>query len=147
MLKNPGKCYPVHALEVALLKKYQFKCRRLPILDCTAAKAILEAHARKLSCAEVSLDLGRTKTSVLIWEKAAMLGGQTIPIEWLKEVASDEEGLYLLEAGALKKIAFSVEGHFYKLRRAPQGGAPTLEVDGIHTVSYTHLTLPTTERV
>jgi len=117
---------------VALLKKYQFKCKRLPILDCGAAKVILEAHAKKLNRVEVSLDLGRTKTSVLIREKVAVLGGQAIPIEWLKEVASDEEGLYLLEAGALRKIAFSVEGHFYKLRRAPQGGAPTLEIDGIH---------------
>ncbi len=132
MRRELGKFHSFYTSEVALLRRYVFRCKRLPILDCVAAKAILEARARGLSQVEVSLDLGKTRTSILLQEEGAVLRGQVIPMEWLEEIASDEEGLYLLEAGVLKKAAFSREGHFYKLRRAPQGGAPTLEIDGIH---------------
>jgi len=82
--------------------------------------------------AEISLDLGLTKSKVRIEAGRIIFpGGEECPAEELKKVVGDEKSCFIFQSGKFIKAAvFSEETNlYYKL--FPTGSAPTIEISGI----------------
>lgn len=92
-------------------------------LDSTVAKEILTALEKQEDEINISLDLGRTTTSVNLNES-----------EWnstqLQKIAQDSNTVYFIEDGDAFKAAISGT-QFYKLMPSGTGTAPALVISGV----------------
>lgn len=116
---------------VLLLNRFDFRHCRVPVIDCDAARSILEAFGKQ-ERVKVSLDLGISKGEVLLKDDAVVFGREEVAVEELRKVAADERSLYAVVDGGLVKLWAERKGHLYKLVRVGAYTAPTLEIDGIH---------------
>lgn len=112
---------------------YAFEPKALPTFVKATAEAILKAAERGEGSVRISLDLGLSTTDVSLRDNFALLhDGAAVDLRLLEPILKDEEGVYVLDGGELKKVAFSVGGLFYKLVCVRHDTAPTLEISGIH---------------
>jgi uncharacterized protein len=102
------------------------------ILDSREIKKIVHASVAGMTEAEVSLDLGLTKTTVKIFDESAIFPDeQTIGMKILKKAGEDETTCFLVQDSELLKLFFYSEEteKTYKLRAT--GSWPALEISGI----------------
>jgi uncharacterized protein len=92
-------------------------------LDSTVAKELLTALEQENDEVTISLDLGRTTTSVNLRES-----------DWnsiqLQKIAQDSDTIYFIEDGDAFKAAISGK-QFYKLMPSGIGTAPALVISGV----------------
>ena len=112
---------------------YAFKPRSLPVFVGATAKKLIEAAERGVKEVWVSLDLGLSAVTVrLCGGRVELPSGEIVDLHSLEALLKDKDGVYVLEGGELRKVAFSAGGVFYKLVCVKPDTAPTLEVSGIH---------------
>ncbi len=101
-------------------------------LTASAAKVILNAIRAGMSEVEVSLDLGRTSSTIRVdvYER---------DIDKLKKIVADPSSVYFIRDGEYYKAAISRD-HFYKLMPTGENTAPALVIDGVlmHRVKETN---------
>lgn len=120
----------LNAIYVEGLTLIDFKPKPVIVIDCYSAREILRKRLESSSFAAL-VNLGLRMVDVKIVNYEAIIGGFSVSLRELEEVADDEEGVYSLSHEGLSKLVIARE-HFYKLRRVADNTAPTLEIDGIH---------------
>ena len=110
------------------------------VLSHFQIKEILEALENNKQSAMVSLDLGISKSEILINQgKVFSPKKNRLSFEQLKELRDEERFCFIVQKNSLKRIAFFSEETklFYKL--LPTQEAPTFEISGIrmHCLKHT----------
>ena len=104
------------------------------ILSSYQAKQLFHAYQDKKKTVDLSLDLGRTKSSVLIaGEEFVFPDSQKLDISSVKTIVKKDTSCFLIEDSQIKKIAvFSDEtNNYYKLMPSGLDSPPTIEISGI----------------
>ncbi|MBI2130224.1 SAM-dependent methyltransferase [Candidatus Woesearchaeota archaeon] len=106
---------------------------RIPILTIRTAEALLRL---KDGNAVVSLDLGRSKTNVLVENGHFFIGNQRVPLSSLKKIK--EKSCYIIENGKIRKLAvFSHETNlYYKLFPTRDWPTVTLSSTPMHRFTF-----------
>lgn len=112
-------------------REYHFKFNEKILITKFTAMKILSAKKSSVKTVEVTLDLGFTKESVKITNEKVLIRGHTLPLNYLNEIL-DDDGVFIVENGELRKIAFYSNEKYYKLKCIAEDTAPTLEISGIH---------------
>ncbi|MCS7385272.1 MAG: RsmD family RNA methyltransferase [archaeon GB-1867-005] len=110
---------------------YKYKYNSKPLATKFTAKRILEAKELGAKSVIVSLDLGFTESRVEILNDEVSISANKLPLSALKKIV-DDDGVFIIEANQLVKIAFSSCGKYYKLKCIAENAAPTIEISGIH---------------
>ena len=110
--------------------KFQYVKR--PLLCKPVALELLEARAKGVKHAEISLDLGRRLSRVELRSDGVLINDSLVSWNAVEEVAhGSERDVYVVEGDRL--VEASIAGRrFYKLVLSEWGHAPTIEIDGIH---------------
>ncbi len=115
-----------------MLRRVRLEPRRVPLLTASTISAILAAARAGSPSATVTLDLWMSAEEVRLSGDSALLRGREVRLGELASALErmDETDVLALEGDSLRKVQL-FSGSFYKLRNV-EGGAPTLEIDGIH---------------
>lgn len=116
----------------------RFTPMSLPVLTQETAVRLISARRNGKASVEASLDLGLTTEEVRLEEPGVVLRGQRVKWEWLRRASRRRRDVFVARGGRLKSVSIKGE-HFYKLVPCP-GGAPTLEIDGIHMHRVSRIT-------
>ena len=102
------------------------------LLTRPAARAIRDAAARSETTVAASLDLGRTRTQlVLAGSRVELPDGQTLRVDALDPVVESPESVFTVLDGELEKVTwFSADTNRVYTLRATDGW-PALEISGI----------------
>ena len=112
------------------MERYEFKPRKLPLINGFAARRILEDIRDGKKKTQFSPDLGKTMKVVEI-ERTTVKTNPPLTPRILEKLARHPGRIYLMTE-EFPAVEFSEEGHYYKLRAVGEVGAPTVEIDGIH---------------
>jgi predicted methyltransferase len=80
----------------------------------------------------LTFNLGLSKSMVELLSDEVVLEGHHVSYEELRQAASDEDELFVVEPpGRLRRAVLYAGGRLYKLRSVGEEDAPTLEVNGV----------------
>jgi len=114
-------------------KLFLYRYKRRPLLFLQNAVKLIEAWKNGKSKAEISFDLGLSKTQVELSRDGVLIDGFFIDWKTINAISCDLSGnVYVLEEGSIKKLSWYSDKHFYKLKLVKPDTAPTLEINGIH---------------
>ncbi len=102
------------------------------ILSVFQANELLQAHRSRLSYISVSLDLGKTKSDVIIkGDRFIFPGGISLSLKHIEKVLKKDTSCFIINDDALQKVEIFSEytNNYYKL--VPTRDWPTLEISGI----------------
>lgn len=116
----------------------RFSTITLPVLSQETAVHLISARRNGKPSAKVSLDLGLTTEEVKLGEAGVVLRDQQVKWGWVDRASRRRRDVFVAKEGRLKSVSLKGE-HFYKLVPCP-GGAPTLEIDGIHMHRVSRIT-------
>ncbi len=121
---------------------YKFTPHKKHFLTFPAIKEIIKAFNKGVSCLEITLDLGKTVSTIKFEEFNVVFPDDAkIHVEILRKV-KDERAVYGVNptTNSLFKVSFSKSNSFYKLVSIGKEEAPTLEINGIHMHQIKKLT-------
>ena len=116
----------------------RFSSFGLPVLSQETIALLVSARNDGKPSVEASLDLGLTTEEVRLGKAGVLLRGQRVKWDWLDRASRRERDVSVAKRGRLRSVSLKGE-HFYKLVPCP-GGAPTLEIDGIHMHRVSRIT-------
>ena len=96
------------------------------------AEKILNALSSQAKYIEITLDLGLSSSQVRLENDHAIIQGNAVKNDQLREIADNNDFVYVVENNLLRRVAFFSEGKFYKLKAVGENVSPTLEISGIH---------------
>jgi predicted methyltransferase len=102
------------------------------ILSVYQAELILKAYESDLESVEISLDLGLSKSNVLIKNDEFIFpDGQKLRIDDIKKIIKKDTSCFVIKDNAIEKIQYFSEktNNYYKL--FPTKSWPTIEISGI----------------
>jgi len=110
-----------------------FKFKGLPVITSWVAEELVRVADGGGGVTEVTLDLGLSKSEVLVKGGSVVIGGYEVSIDEVKGVVGDD-AVYVVTDSGLVPLKFYDEGlrRYYKLRALGPNVAPTLEINGIH---------------
>jgi len=114
-------------------KLFLYRYKRRPLLFSQNAVKLIEAWKNGESRAEISFDLGLSKTQVELSRDGVLINGFLIDWITITTISRDlNDNIYVLEGESIKKLSWYSDKHFYKLKLVKPDTAPTLEISGIH---------------
>lgn len=113
---------------------FSYKYRRRPLLFSQNTMELIKAWKNGKSIAEVSFDLGLSKTQVRLNKNGVLINDFLIDWEAITMISSNSsDNIYVLEEdGSIKRLSWYSNRYFYKLKLIKPDTAPTLEISGIH---------------
>jgi len=102
------------------------------ILTHFQAKTLLQAMDARLPEIEISLDLGRTGSNIIVkTDRFILPDGQALNLDKINKVVKKDTSCFLIEDNDIRKIEFFSEetNNYYKL--FPTKSWPTIEISGI----------------
>jgi predicted methyltransferase len=102
------------------------------VLSCFQTQAVLSARRAGQTAMAVSLDLGLTKSNVILGASGVrMPDGQTLAWNDLEAIDASERGCFIVEDGVPRKIQFFSEEMNCLYSLMPTAEAPTMLISGI----------------
>lgn len=114
------------------MRTYHFAHKKLPVLTRYTAEKILRALSSQAKYIEITLDLGLSSSQVRLENDHAIIQGNVVKNDQLREIADNDDFVYIVENNLLRRVAFFSKGKFYKLKAVGENVSPTLEISGIH---------------
>ena len=114
------------------MRTYHFAHKKLPVLTRYTAEKILRALSSQAKYIEITLDLGLSSSQVRLENDHAIIQGNVVKNDQLREIADNDDFVYVVENNLLRRVAFFSKGKFYKLKAVGENVSPTLEISGIH---------------
>jgi len=102
------------------------------VLTRYTAEKILRALSSQAKYIEITLDLGLSSSQVRLENDHAIIQGNVVKNDQLREIADNDDFVYIVENNLLRRVAFFSKGKFYKLKAVGENVSPTLEISGIH---------------
>jgi len=102
------------------------------VLTRYTAEKILRALSSQAKYIEITLDLGLSSSQVRLENDHAIIQGNVVKNDQLREIADNDDFVYVVENNLLRRVAFFSKGKFYKLKAVGENVSPTLEISGIH---------------
>jgi predicted methyltransferase len=117
---------------VGRVRLYEFRSLNMPILTGGGVRQILKAKEDGVRSLPLTFNLGLSKSMVELLSDEVVLEGHHVSYEELRQAASDEDELFVVEPpGRLRRAVLYAGGRLYKLRSVGEEDAPTLEVNGV----------------
>jgi len=114
-------------------KLFLYRYKRRPLLFSQNAAKLIEAWENGKNRAEISFDLGLSKTQVELGKDGVLINGFLVDWITITTISRDlNDNIYVLEGESIKKLSWYSNKHFYKLKLVKPDTAPTLEISGIH---------------
>ncbi len=120
------------------------------VISHVQAQAILDARRKGFKSLEVSLDLGRTISTIILVSSGIQLPTERT-LEWgeVEEIVASPSSCYLIDDGPVRSIQFYSEMTERVYSLYPTEGAPTMLVSGIpmHRIKDTEPRQDTLEKI